>query len=176
MSLQIIGFPWNWQQGLWGFFPWLLERVQIHAQLFLYLWSVVCFFSQNDKKTRVIRNPTVHDGIAGISSLVLEMYSDIKGLFIAGDSKVTTDDIKGFLQFWPNLGWEEIIIKEYLLKLHQRHIHHWSEVLLSLCHKFTLPTSGWALFHQRRVQQYQFYHLIYIFISRNITKVLPRAR
>ena len=56
-------------------------------------------FSQNDKKTRVIRNPTVHDGIAGISSLVLEMYSDIKGLFIAGDSKATTDDIKGFLQF-----------------------------------------------------------------------------
>ena len=100
---------------------------------------------------RVIRNLTVHDGIAGICWLVLEMYSDIKELFVAGGSKVTTDDIKGFPQFPPNLGREEIIIKEYFLKFYHRHIPHWGRVLLSLCLKFTMPTSDWALCHQHRV-------------------------
>ena len=100
---------------------------------------------------RVIRNLTVHDGIAGICWLVLEMYSDIKELFVAGGSKVTTDDIKGFSQFPPNLGREEIIIKEYFLKFYHRHIPHWGRVLLSLCLKFTMPTSDWALCHQHRL-------------------------
>ena len=100
---------------------------------------------------RVIRNLTVHDRIAGICWLVLEMYSDIKELFVAGGSKVTTDDIQGFPQFPPNLGREEIIIKEYFFKFYHRHIPHWGRVLLSLCLKFTMPTSDWALCHQHRV-------------------------
>ena len=53
---------------------------------------------------------------------------------------MTKDDIKGFPQFPPNLGREEIIIKEYFRR-----------VLLSLCLKFTMPTSDWALCHQHRV-------------------------
>ena len=40
------------------------------------------FFFQNDSMMRVIRNLTVHDAIAGISLLVLEMYPDSKELFI----------------------------------------------------------------------------------------------
>ena len=71
---------------------------------------------------RVIRNLTVHDVIAGISKLVLEIYLGIKELFIAGDTEVTIDDIKGFLQFLPNLEPEEIIFKEYLSKFSQMYI------------------------------------------------------
>ena len=74
---------------------------------------------------RVIRNLTVHDAIASISTLVLEIYLAIKELFIAGDTKVTIDDIKGFLQFPPNLEPDEIIFKEYLFKFSQMHIPYW---------------------------------------------------
>ena len=35
---------------------------------------------------RVIRNPTVHDTIACISKLVLEIYHAIKELFIVGET------------------------------------------------------------------------------------------
>ena len=74
---------------------------------------------------RVIRNLTVHDTIACISKLVLEIYHATKELFIVGDSEVTMDNIRGFLQFPPNLEPEEIIVKEYLLKFSQRYIPHW---------------------------------------------------
>ena len=74
---------------------------------------------------RVIRNLTVHDAITGISKLVLEIYLAIKELFIAGDTEVTIDDIKGFLQFPPNLEPEEIIFKEYLSKFSQMYIPYW---------------------------------------------------
>ena len=75
---------------------------------------------------RVIGNLTVHDAIAGISKLlVLEIYLAIKELFIAGDTEVTIDDIKGFLQFPPNLEPDEIIFKEYLFKFSQMYIPYW---------------------------------------------------
>ena len=74
---------------------------------------------------RVIRNLTVHDAIAGIFKLVLEIYLAIKELFIAGDTEVTIDDIKGFLQFPPNLEPDEIIFKEYLFKFSQMYIPYW---------------------------------------------------
>ena len=75
---------------------------------------------------RVIGNLTVHDAIAGISKLlVLEIYLAIKELFIAGDTEVTIDDIKGFLQFPPNLEPDEIIFKEYLFKFSHMYIPYW---------------------------------------------------
>ena len=73
----------------------------------------------------MIRNLTVHDAIDGISNLVLEIYLAIKELFIAGDTEVTIDDIKGFLQFPPNLELEEIVFKEYLFKFSQMYIPYW---------------------------------------------------
>ena len=73
----------------------------------------------------MIRNLTVHDAIHGISNLVLEIYLAIKELFIAGDTEVTIDDIKGFLQFPPNLELEEIVFKEYLFKFSQMYIPYW---------------------------------------------------
>ena len=71
---------------------------------------------------------------------------------------MTMDDIRGFLQFPPNLEPEEIIFKEYLL----------GGVLLNLCHKFTTPTSDWL-----GVVNIEFSN-IKLFNSHNITKVLPR--
>ena len=85
------------------------------------LFAISSFFPER-YKMRVIRNLTVHDAIAGISKLVLEIYLAIKELFIAGDTEVTIDDIKGFLQFPPNLEPEEIIFKEYLSKFSQMYI------------------------------------------------------
>ena len=73
----------------------------------------------------MIRDLTVHDAIAGISKLVLEIYLAIKELFITGDTEVTIDDIKGFLQFPPNLELEEIVFKEYLFKFSQMYIPYW---------------------------------------------------
>ncbi|RMX42650.1 hypothetical protein pdam_00010261 [Pocillopora damicornis] len=39
-----------------------------------------------------------------------------------------------------------------------------------------MSTSDWAWCHEHRVQKYQIYLLIHMFISRNITKILPRPR
>ena len=86
---------------------------------------VISSFFPEWYKMRVIRNLTVHDAIAGISKLVLEIYLGIKELFIAGDTEVTIDDIKGFLQFPPNLEPDEIIFKEYLFKFSQMYIPYW---------------------------------------------------
>ena len=61
---------------------------------------------------------------------------------------MTIDDIKGFLQFPANF-------KEYLLRFSLGYVPSRGGVLLSLCDKFTMPTSDWARYHQHRVQQYQ---------------------
>ena len=90
----------------------------------------------------MIRDLTVHDAIAGISKLVLEIYLGIKELFIAGDTEVTIDDIKGFLQFPPNLEPEEIISKN-ICPSSLRCTFLIGGVLLSFYHKFTKPTSDW---------------------------------
>lgn len=91
----------------------------------------------------------------GNPTTVLEMYPHIKEIFIAGGCEVTIDDIKGFLQFPANF-------KEYLLRFSLGYVPSRGGVLLSLCHKFTMPTSDWARYHQHRVQQYQIYLLIHI--------------
>ena len=81
---------------------------------------------------RVIRTLIVHDAIAkpkmvldqlreGLKTLGfgkrMELYPDIfKELFVAGDNKVTADDIKGQLQFPSKLSSDEKIVKEYMLQ------------------------------------------------------------
>ena len=70
------------------------------------------------------------------------MYSDIKELFVAGGSKVTTDDIKGFPQFPPNLGREEIIIKEYFLKFYHTSLIEVESFLVFVLSSPCLPQIG----------------------------------
>ena len=127
------------------------------------LFVISSFFPEWYK--RVIRNLTVHDAIAGISKLVLEIYLGIKELFIAGDTEVTIDDIKGFLQFPPNLEPEEIIFKEYLSKFSQMYIPYWwsPSSFLPQIHQAYVRLARCC---QHRVQQCQIVHF-YITLQRS---------